>query len=57
MLGLPYQFFRYAPNGTTTPTFGSIPVPNDTSFALVEEADFLVFDQERAMEILGPNPS
>ncbi|KAI4104120.1 MAG: hypothetical protein LQ339_003973 [Xanthoria mediterranea] len=54
---MPYHFFRNTSNGTTTPTFGSTSVPNDTSFALVDEADFLVFDHERASEILGPNPS
>ncbi|KAL8638808.1 MAG: hypothetical protein Q9226_008957, partial [Calogaya cf. arnoldii] len=54
---MPYHFFRNISNGTSTPTFGSTSVPNDTSFAPVDEADFLVFDQERAAEILGPNPS
>ncbi|KAI4268164.1 MAG: hypothetical protein LQ337_008002, partial [Flavoplaca oasis] len=54
---MPPHFFRNASNGTTTPTFGSTSVPNDTSCAVVDEADFLVFDQERASEILGPDPS
>ncbi|KAL8637450.1 MAG: hypothetical protein Q9226_009121 [Calogaya cf. arnoldii] len=54
---MPYHFFRNISNGPSTPTFGSTSVPNDTSFALADEADFLVFDNERASEILGPNPS
>lgn len=53
---LPYHFFR---NGTTEepPTFGSTSVPNDTSFGLVEGADFLVFDEARAFELLGETPT
>ncbi|KAL9004864.1 MAG: hypothetical protein Q9188_002325 [Gyalolechia gomerana] len=54
---MPYHFFRNTSNGTTKPTFGSTSVPNDTSFALVDEANFLVFDQQRGLEILGSNPS
>ncbi|KAL9604983.1 MAG: hypothetical protein Q9219_000171 [cf. Caloplaca sp. 3 TL-2023] len=54
---MPYHFFRNISNGTSGPTFGSTSVPNDTSFALVNKADFLVFDQQRGLEILGPNPS
>ena len=44
-LVMPNLFFRNALNGTTTSTFGSTSVPNDTSLALVDDADFLVFDQ------------
>ncbi|KAL8802678.1 MAG: hypothetical protein Q9182_003636 [Xanthomendoza sp. 2 TL-2023] len=54
---MPYHFFRNISNGTSEPTFGSTSVPNDTSFALVAKADFLVFDQERASGILGSTPS
>lgn len=54
---MPYHFFRDTSNGTTKPTFGSTTVPNDTSFGLVDEANFLVFDQQRGLEILGSNPS
>ena len=39
-----YHFIRNISNGSTTPTYGFTSVPNDTSFALVEEADFLIFD-------------
>ncbi|KAI4193180.1 MAG: hypothetical protein LQ350_008436 [Teloschistes chrysophthalmus] len=54
---MPYHFFRNIANGTSSPTFSSTSVPNDTSFALVDKADFLVFDQKRGQEILGSNPS
>ncbi|KAL8733385.1 MAG: hypothetical protein Q9166_002209 [cf. Caloplaca sp. 2 TL-2023] len=54
---MPYHFYRNISHGTSRPTFGSTSVPNDKSFALVDKVDFLVFDQERASDILGPNPS
>ncbi|KAL9576980.1 MAG: hypothetical protein Q9212_006670 [Teloschistes hypoglaucus] len=54
---MPYHFFRNISNGASNPTFASTSVPNDTSFALVDKADFLAFDQERGQEILGSNPS
>ncbi|KAL8765365.1 MAG: hypothetical protein Q9194_006589, partial [Teloschistes cf. exilis] len=54
---MPYHFFRNISNDTSSPTFGSTSVPNDTSFALVDKADFLVFDQKRGQEILGSEPS
>lgn len=54
---MPYHFFRPAYKGASNPTFGSTSVPNDTSFALVNKSDFLVFDRERGLELLGPNPS
>ncbi|KAL8669677.1 MAG: hypothetical protein Q9168_005734 [Polycauliona sp. 1 TL-2023] len=54
---MPYHFFRNTSDGTTPTTFGSTSVPNDTSFAFVDKADFLVFNEERAAEILGPSPS
>ena len=54
---MPYHFFRPTPNGTSTPTFGSTFVPNDTSFGLVNQSDLLVFDRERGLELLGSSPS
>ena len=54
---MPYHFFRPTSNGTSTPTFRSTSVPNDTSFGLVNQSDFLVFDRERGLDLLGPNPS
>ncbi|KAL8691180.1 MAG: hypothetical protein Q9218_003530 [Villophora microphyllina] len=54
---MPYHFFRNISNGTSEPTFGSTSVPNDTSFGLVDKAEFLVFDQKRGLKILGSEPS
>ncbi|TKA69906.1 hypothetical protein B0A49_06121 [Cryomyces minteri] len=54
---MPYHFFRNNPNVTTDITLGQTSVPNDTSWARVESADFLVFDQQKAMQILGPKPT
>ncbi|KAI9801314.1 MAG: hypothetical protein M1833_002884 [Piccolia ochrophora] len=54
---MPYHFFREPSDGKVEDTFASTLVPNDTSFELVSTADFLVYDQERGMELLGPAPS
>lgn len=54
---MPYHFFRPVFNSTSEPTYGMTSVPNDTSFAQVANADFLVFDRQRGLELLGPNPS
>lgn len=32
-------------------------MPNDTSFGLIADADFIVFDQKRGLEVLGANPT
>ena len=54
---MPYHFFRDLSNGTNNPTFAATIVSNNTSFAGVSKADFLVFDQQRGLELLGHNPS
>lgn len=54
---MPYHFFRRVTNATYFSVFGSTSVPNDTSFGLVSKADFLVFDRQRGLDLLGPNPS
>lgn len=54
---MPYHFFRNVSQGRTEYTFGSTSVPNDTSFALVEKSDFLVFDREQGLDTLGPHPT
>ena len=54
---MPYHFLRTVANTTFRPTFGSTSVPNDTSFEQVSNADFLVFDRKRGLELLGSNPS
>ena len=50
---MPLPFFRQPSNGSTDDTYGSTTVPNDPSFATVENAPFLVFDRQRALEILN----
>lgn len=54
---MPYHFFREVSTGIHFSAFGSTSVPNDTTFGLVSDADFLVFDRKRGLDILGPNPS
>ena len=55
---MPYYFYRPTGiNGTDEETFAATIVPNDTSFSLVSRADFLVFDKERGLKLLGSNPS
>lgn len=54
---MPYHFFREVSNSSYLSVFGSTSVPNDTSFGLVNKADFLVFDRKRGLDLLGPNPS
>jgi len=54
---MPYHFQRPAAYGLYDPPYGSTSVPNDTSFALVNSSDFLVFDRQRGLALLGPNPS
>jgi hypothetical protein len=54
---MPYHFYRQAStNGSYQDTYASTSVPNDTSFGLVSQADFLVFDQ-RGLDLLGGAPS
>lgn len=54
---LPYHFFREDSYDSTGIRFDQTSVPNDTSFGLVGNADFLIFDEERAAELLGPKPT
>lgn len=53
---MPYHFYRQASNGTYEDTIGSTVVGNDSSWQLVSQADFLVFDQQRGLEVLGASP-
>ncbi|KAF4177947.1 hypothetical protein CNMCM8927_000595 [Aspergillus lentulus] len=39
-----------------TDTYGSTSVPSDPSFSLIDNASFLIWDLDRAVDILGPNP-
>jgi hypothetical protein len=55
---MPYHFFRQpSTNGSYEDTSASTSVPSDPSFRLVSSADFLVFDEPRGLELLGPQPS
>ena len=54
---MPYPFFRPETSVQNDYDFADTSIPNDTSFALVNQSDFLVFDRERGLELLGPDPS
>ena len=54
---MPYHFFRPSSYNLTDNPFGSTSVPNDTSFAQINTANFLVFDRKRGPDVLGPSPS
>ena len=54
---MPYHFYRVPGRNTTDISFSQTSVPNDTSFGLVGKVDFLVFDQECGLEMLGANPT
>lgn len=54
---LPYPFYRQSPNGTAFTNYGDTDVPGDPSWQAVSTADFLVFDERRAREVLGHSPS
>lgn len=55
---MPYHFYRQASiNGSYEDTYQSTVVDNDSSWSLVGTADFLVFDQQRGLPVLGSAPS
>ena len=55
---LPYHFNRSISNGDADYDFRNTTVPaSATSFDLIRNADFLVFDQQRGLQYLGQNPS
>lgn len=52
------EFERVVKNDISDPdTYASTSVPSDSSFKTVADADFLVWDEARASDILGANPS
>ena len=54
---LPYHFYRQAPNGSNDVAYGQTTLStDDTTFATISAADFLVFDQ-RAIDLLGGTPT
>ncbi|KIX07676.1 uncharacterized protein Z518_02330 [Rhinocladiella mackenziei CBS 650.93] len=54
---LPYHFNRSISNNDVHYDFRDTTVGNASSFDLLADADFVVFDRERGMEYLGSNPS
>ena len=54
---IPYHFFRPTSNNSTDLGFDSTSVPSDSSFTQLNSSDFLVFDRERGLELLGAHPS
>ncbi|MCJ1313450.1 hypothetical protein MMC25_007128 [Agyrium rufum] len=54
---MPYHFYRQASSGGLEVTYGQTSVPNDTSFAQVNGADFVVFDKTKGLALLGSSPS
>jgi hypothetical protein len=55
---MPYHFYRQASdNPRNEDVYSSTVVGNDSSWALLPSADFLVFDQKRGLELLGEAPS
>ncbi|RDW88137.1 hypothetical protein BP6252_00169 [Coleophoma cylindrospora] len=55
---MPYHFYRQPSlDGVYEDTYGSTLVPNSTSWPLVANATFLIFDTEKAFPILGSNPT
>ena len=54
---MPYHFNRSTSSTEKDYDFKDTNVPNATSFALTKTADFLVFDRERGLALLGSKPS
>lgn len=54
---MPYHFFRSDSfNGTSIP-FSATSVPNDTSFSLLNNTNFVVYDRAKGLPLLGANPT
>lgn len=56
---LPYPFMRSTASNGSDPandTFIGTSVPSDPSFALLQNASFVVFEQARGLDILGTSP-
>ena len=57
---MPGDFFRRPINNSFEPSqdiaYENTAVSNDPSWQLAANADFLVFDRERGLELLGPSP-
>ncbi|EAW07931.1 SMP-30/gluconolactonase/LRE family protein [Aspergillus clavatus NRRL 1] len=54
---LPNHFYRNLSTIQVATSFGDTTVANGTVLQDIKSADFVVYDQERGLEILGSNPS
>ncbi|RAK93619.1 lactonohydrolase [Aspergillus costaricaensis CBS 115574] len=54
---LPYHFFRNVSTMDAVTTFGDTTVANGTVLQDVKTADFIVYNKEKGLDILGSNPS
>lgn len=54
---LPYHFFRPSSFNSTSIPFSSTQVPNATSFGLLNNTNFVVYNQALGLQILGANPT
>ncbi|KAJ5106938.1 lactonohydrolase [Penicillium angulare] len=58
---LPGNFYRGPPpdsiNPLDQPSYAQTKVPNDSSWSLLRDADFIVYDRGRALPILGDSPT
>ncbi|OJK02962.1 hypothetical protein ASPACDRAFT_76061 [Aspergillus aculeatus ATCC 16872] len=54
---LPYHFFRNLTTMDAPTTFGDTTVANGTKLNDIKSAAFIVYNKEKGLEALGPNPS
>ncbi|KAJ5667476.1 Lactonohydrolase [Penicillium longicatenatum] len=58
---LPGDFYRGPPtesiNPLDQPSYAQTEVPDDPSWSLLRDADFIVYDRERGLSILGDSPT
>jgi sugar lactone lactonase YvrE len=54
---LPYHFYRNISTSQVATTFGDTVVANGTSLQNIKSADFVVYDKERGLKILGTQPT
>ncbi|KAH2119886.1 hypothetical protein KXV46_008975, partial [Aspergillus fumigatus] len=54
---LPYHFYRNISTSQAATTIGDTVVANGTSLPNIKSADFVVYDKERGLKILGTQPT
>jgi hypothetical protein len=58
---MPGNFYRGPPppsiNPLDQPSYAQTKIPADESWGLVEDADFIIYDKERGLKILGDKPT